>query len=109
MMRKRLAIMVLPLLLLSCDNKVPKSERDINDEQPAIELTMPDTVAEAQEKETKKDEERSMTKDVKPSSSYSNKSSDDDNMRGFDPASEEDMPDNGMKRYMENNDDEGWE
>jgi hypothetical protein len=26
-------------------------------------------------------------------------------MRGFDPASEDDMDDNGMSRYMENNDD----
>ena len=25
-------------------------------------------------------------------------------MRGFDPASEDDMDDNGMSRYMENND-----
>ena len=32
-----------------------------------------------------------------------------DNMRGFDPASEDDMPDNGMSRYMENNDEEGWD
>ena len=32
-----------------------------------------------------------------------------DNMRGFDPASEDDMDDNGMSRYMENNDDKGWE
>ena len=31
----------------------------------------------------------------------------DDNMRGFDPASEDDMDDNGMSRYMENNDEEG--
>ena len=31
-----------------------------------------------------------------------------DNMRGFDPASEDDMDDNGMSRYMENNDGEGW-
>ena len=31
-----------------------------------------------------------------------------DNMRGFDPPSEDDMDDNGMSRYMENNDDEGW-
>ena len=31
------------------------------------------------------------------------------NMRGFDPASEDDMDDNGMSRYMENNDDEGWD
>ena len=32
-----------------------------------------------------------------------------DNMRGFDPASEDDMDDNGMTRYMEVNDDEGWD
>ena len=30
-------------------------------------------------------------------------------MRGFDPASEDDMDDNGMSRYMENNDEEGWD
>lgn len=30
-------------------------------------------------------------------------------MRGFDPASEDDLDDNGMNRYMENNDEEGWE
>ena len=32
-----------------------------------------------------------------------------DNMRGFDPASEDDMDDNGMSRYRENNDEEGWD
>ena len=32
-----------------------------------------------------------------------------DNMRGFDPVSEDDMDDNGMSRYMENNDEEGWD
>ena len=32
-----------------------------------------------------------------------------DNMRGFDPASEDDMEDNGMSRYVENNDEEGWD
>lgn len=31
------------------------------------------------------------------------------NMRGFDPASEDDMEDNGMSCYMENNDEEGWD
>lgn len=33
---------------------------------------------------------------------------DDDNMRGWDPASEDDMPDNGISRYSENNDNKGW-
>ena len=47
---------------------------------------------------------------VSPSSSSSKKSyKESDNMRGFDPASEDDMDDNGMSRYMENNDDEGWD
>lgn len=31
-----------------------------------------------------------------------------DNLRGFDPLSEDDTYDNGMRRYMENDDDEGW-
>jgi hypothetical protein len=33
---------------------------------------------------------------------------DDDDMRGWDPASEDDMPDNGIGRYFENNDKKGW-
>ena len=32
-----------------------------------------------------------------------------DNMRGFDPASEDDMDDNGMQRYFNANDDEAWD
>ena len=43
------------------------------------------------------------------SSSYRHKEKEPDNMRGFDPASEDDMDDNGMTRYMEVNDDEGWD
>ena len=45
------------------------------------------------------------------SSNYSRDSreKETDNMRGFDPASEDDMEDNGMSRYMDNNDEEGWD
>ena len=39
----------------------------------------------------------------------SSKKYNDDNLRGWDPASEDDMDDNGMSRYMENNDEEGWD
>ena len=44
------------------------------------------------------------------SSSSSGKSSykHNDNMRGFDPPSEDDMDDNGMSRYMNAYDDEDW-
>ena len=43
------------------------------------------------------------------SSTNRNKKNNYDNMRGFDPASEDDTEDNGLSRYMENNDDEGWD
>ena len=42
-------------------------------------------------------------------SSISNSKQEINNMRSFDPTSEDDMDDNGMRRYMENNDDEGWD
>ena len=32
-----------------------------------------------------------------------------DNMRGWDPASEDDLEENGMDRYMENDDERGWD
>ena len=75
---------------------------------------MVDTVA--QKEEPVKDEpvEHQRVKNISTpsrSSTYSSsRSSDDyDNMRGFDPASEDDMDDNGMSRYMDNNDEEGWD
>ena len=43
------------------------------------------------------------------SGSYASDDKDYDNMRGWDPASEDDTDDNGMSRYMENNDEEGWD
>ncbi len=56
-------------------------------------------------------EDASKAKPYSSSGSYSSGSDDKeyDNMRGFDPASEDDMDDNGMARYMENNDEEGWD
>ena len=62
-----------------------------------------------EEESNKKDDVRGKTEAVKTTSSRSHKSSSYDNMRGFDPASEDDMDDNGMSRYMENDDDEGWD
>ena len=46
---------------------------------------------------------------VSSSSVSSRVHSSSDNMRGFDPASEDDMEDNGMRRFMENNDEGGWD
>ena len=78
------------------------------DSVPAVEVSEHDTVAVAVTEEAPKVEERHSTS-AGSSSPRSRKSSSDDNMRGFDPASEDDMDDNGMSRYMENNDEEGWD
>ena len=86
-MRNALAIMVSGLLLLSCGSKTPKARRAVMDYETGVVQRKPDKVVHGKAKGT----------------------GNDDNMRGFDPASEDDLPDNGMNRYMENNDEEGWE
>ena len=106
-------ILFLVLVLSSCGNKSTKQDDydwtnndsllQVKDSIERVEEPIIDKVIKDQEK-----------KDVHPSS-YSSSSSrsnhriKQDNMRGFDPASEDDMEDNGMSRYMENNDEEGWD
>ena len=93
------------------------TEDNISESPQGIEV---DTIVEAKQEieEQKVPEEKSKASSAgKPASSSrsirsSSKTYDDDdydNMRGFDPASEDDMDDNGMSRYMENNDEEGWD
>ena len=69
------------------------------------------TTADSEQKDTPKMEEKKSVpvSSSSPSSSRSSRSGSYDNMRGFDPASENDMDDNGMSRYMDNYDDEGWD
>lgn len=86
-MRKALMIMMASLLFLSCANGIAKRGVALKDYQTAVEQTEPDTVVQRKAKGA----------------------GNDDNMRGFDPASEDDLTDNGMSCYMENNDNEGWE
>ena len=105
-MRKALAIMVFGLLLLSCGSKAPKARRAVMDYETGVERTAPDTAVQGKAKKTVG---TGRTEKVKPTATEKHKPGNDDNMRGFDPASEDDLPDNGMSRYMENNDEEGWE
>ena len=100
-------LLILPLLLFSCGNKSRETESIIYDES-FIEQTGADTVADSVLEESPKTEEKPSVP-TSSSSSRTHKSSNYDNMRGFDPASEDDMDDNGMSRYMENNDEEGWD
>jgi hypothetical protein len=110
-------IICIMFLMLSCDNK-NKAQDD------GLDRECLDSIHKVQEKEyvakdkaaleKYKEQELGKYSPVSSSSSGGYSSNDDDekeydNMGGFDPASEDDMEDNGMSRYMENNDEEGWD
>ena len=89
-----------------CHESPPQTstEGHISEWPPKIEA---DTIVETKQEVEEKKEPVSPSRSTRSSSrSYENKK---DNMRGWDPASEDDMDDNGMSRYMENNDEEGWD
>ena len=107
-MRKVLGTLALSLLLLSCQNKSKQEySPTLKEAQSEESYQQSDTAVTEEVKEQQ--EEVKMPPTPTSSSSRSHRSSGYDNMRGFDPASEDDMEDNGMSRYMENNDEEGWE
>ena len=108
-MRKVIIILTTFLFFLSCGNKSRQTEPIIYNDNPIVEQVEPDTVATTFQNEAPKVEREPSVSGSSSSSSRSYKSSSYDNMRGFDPASEDDMDDNGMSRYMENNDEEGWD
>ena len=99
---------VVMLLVVSCTNKKHPSEYYPKSVPSYESYTEP----------ARQDSVKHETTDQQPSSSASSASSSGnskykdkelDNMRGFDPASENDMDDNGMQRYFDANDDEAWD
>ena len=99
---------VVMLLVVSCTNKKHPSEYYPKSVPSYESYTEP----------ARQDSVKHETTDQQPSSSASSASSSGnskykdkelDNMRGFDPASEDDMDDNGMQRYFDANDDEAWD
>ena len=108
-MRKSIGIIFLVLLLLSCQNKSRQEySPTLTETQSEESYQLPDTAVTEEVKE-RQEEVKVPSTPTASSSSHSHESSSYDNMRGFDPASEDDMEDNGMSRYMENNDEEGWD
>ena len=118
------AYVILQSAFLACCNGCNQSPAPSYDEGPVKEApkeVVVDTVNEVKQvNEEKKDApvspasssvstSGSTSSSYGSSSSYRQREKEPDNMRGFDPASEDDMDDNGMSRYMENNDDEGWD
>ena len=107
-MKNGISILFFVVLLLSCgkstklepSTEVVDGSVECSDTVKADSATVP---SRDQVKETVKTIEKSS---VPPVTSVQKET---DNMRGFDPASEDDMDDNGMSRYMENTDEEGWD
>lgn len=97
--------LALSLFIIACENKSRRTEPVVYGNPSVLEQPTPDTTSSVQEELPK----TATPTSTPSSSSFSHKSSGYDIMRGFDPASEDDMDDNGMSRYMENNDDEGWD
>lgn len=102
-------LLFLIMIFTSCENKTKHAEPIVSDNQPFVEQSTPDTTSSVQEEIPNINGKPSASESFSSSSSCSQKSSSYSNMRGFDPASEDDMDDNGMSRYMENNDEEGWD
>ena len=108
-MRKEFGILALSLLLLSCHDKSRQEYSPTLIKTQSEELYQQPDTAVTEEVKGQQEEVKVPSTPTYSSSSRSHKLSGNDNMRGFDPASEDDMDDNGMSRFMENNDEEGWD
>ena len=109
---KYIPIILFVALLLSCGEQ--KKQREVEWSSVEVEESR-DTVLVQDTVKTEsapKEDEKPAKEPVSSSSGSvrsSSKKYNDDNLRGWDPASEDDMDDNGMSRYMENSDEEGWD
>ena len=108
-MRKALGLITLLLSLFSCGNRTKQESSTIVVEKNVEETYKQHDTDKIEVVKDRMNNTETQSTHVPSSSSYSQKSREQDNLRGFDPASEDDMDDNGMSRYMENNDEEGWD
>ncbi len=105
-MKKILGILALSLLLLSCNNRKNANDTNPNGiEDVVMDSMRPDSLHHPSPNEFT----GGHMPPPPPPDGKRRPPHEPDNMRGFDPASEDDMEDNGMSRYMENNDEEGWD
>lgn len=108
-MKNLVVLIIFAIAFCTCGNQQRHpSDSIVSNELPFVEQTESDTV-DASFKEEKPKTNKESSPAINSSSSVHSQRSNYDNMRGFDPASEDDMDDNGMSRYMENYDDEGWD
>ena len=111
-MKKLFFLGLVAVLMVSCSGRNARPVTTHEEENPA--QTLPERVGDTVEASPAIEETPSKPAPSAPANSTSTSTekktrAEPDNMRGFDPASEDDMDDNGMSRYMENNDEEGWD
>ena len=105
-------ILLVALLLVACGNKSKQGLPPSDVEEgwgEKYQEDMVDTVKTVKIEAPSEEHQARSRVSTSNTSSYTSDDDDYDNMRGWDPASEDDMDDNGMSRYMENTDDEGWD
>ena len=98
-------ILALAPFAVSCSNRKVPEDLTLQDYTPIDTISAPaktDTII-----KEKPHEEPTKVSSSSNRSYHSDKEL--DNMRGFDPASEDDMDDNGMQRYFDANDEEAWD
>jgi hypothetical protein len=104
-MKKNIVVIALMMLMVACSHR-----KNSSDYYPQSDSSFQ---YESEEKEPDSVIQDVLSKEPVNTESSSNSSSrkekELDNMRGFDPASEDDMDDNGMQRYFDANDDEAWD
>lgn len=111
-LKKLFFLGLVAVLLVSCGGRNARPVTTNEEENPV--QTLPERAGDTVEASPTFEEKPVKSTPSAPASSTSTSTekktmTEPDNMRGFDPASEDDMDDNGMSRYMENNDEEGWD
>lgn len=109
LLKKAFVLIIILLPFVACNNKENRvKEADFDSYWKDLSVDTAEAGVTSTSQET---EEKPLMNNVSSSSVQSSTSSEQrtDNMRGFDPASEDDMDDNGMSRYIENDDEEGWD
>lgn len=98
---------MLILALSSCDDNSRNYKHQGNAERVVVEQPAVDTAKVQAEPETPRVVFKPSVPALNTTPSASVNYDESDNLRGLDPILEDDTEDNGMRRYMENDDDEG--
>ena len=101
------ALLVLPMVLASCSDK--KKSVEYSSAEHSSYVTQEESVKSDTVLSQQPEEKPVGTTNISSNHPHITKDKELDNMRGFDPASEDDMDDNGMQRYFDANDDEAWD